>query len=232
MLIIPAIDIKDGRCIRLLKGDFSKKILYSFEPLEIALEFERNGSEWIHIVDIDGALKGEFSNWEIVNKIRKNVKSKIQLGGGINSIPIIEKLINIGVERIILSSVVFKNKKLFEEILKNYREKIIVSLDVMKGKVRIRGWKEESECIESAISYLAELGIYEFIFTDIERDGTMEGVRVEKIEDIISKGFEIYFAGGVRDEKDIEILKLQKGLKGVIVGRAIYEGRIEMKFRR
>ncbi len=232
MLIIPAIDIKDGKCLRLLRGDLTKKILYSFDPLELALKFEKNGAEWIHIVDIDGALKGEFSSWKIIKEIKKNVKSKIQIGGGVNSILIVERLIKIGVERIVLSSVVFKKKKLLEELLKIFRKKIIVSLDVMQEKARIRGWKEESLDMESALSYLSKLGISELIFTDIERDGTMEGVRVEKIKEIISKGFEIYYAGGVRDERDIEILKSQKGLKGVIVGRAILEGKIEMKFRR
>ncbi len=232
MLIIPALDIKDGKCIRLVKGDLSKVILYPFDPLELASKFERSGAEWIHIVDIDGALRGEISNWEIIHEIAKNVKSKVQVGGGINSIFHVEKLIDIGVKRIVLSSLAFLNKDLFEQLLKEFSEKIIVSLDVRKKRVRIRGWKEEGFALESALSYLSSLGISEFIFTDIERDGTMKGIRMEKIKNITSRGFNIYFAGGVRDERDIEILREQKGVKGVIVGRAILEGKIPMKFRR
>ncbi len=171
MLIIPAIDIKNGKCIRLVKGDLSKVILYPFDPLELASKFERSGAEWIHIVDIDGALRGEISNWEIIHEITKNVKSKVQVGGGINSIFHVEKLINIGVKRIVLSSLVFLNKGLFEQLLKEFSEKIIVSLDVRKERVRIRGWKEEGFALESALLYLSSLGISEFIFTDIERDG-------------------------------------------------------------
>lgn len=232
MLIIPAIDISNGRCIRFVKGDLSKMILYPFDPLELALKFERNGAEWIHIVDIDGALRGELSNWKIIHEIAKNVKSKVQVGGGINSALHVEKLIDIGVKRIVLSSLVFLNKELFEQLLKEFSEKIIISLDIKKGKVRMRGWKEEGFTLESALSYLSSLGISEFIFTDIERDGTMEGVRSGKIKYITSRGFDIYFAGGVRDEKDIEILREQEGIKGVIAGRAILEGKIPMKFRR
>lgn len=232
MLIIPAIDIKNGKCIRLIKGELSKEILYSFDPVQLALEFERNGAEWIHIVDIDGALRGEICNLEIIKEIGKNIKSKIQVGGGINSAFNVEKLLNIGVERVVLSTLPFLNKELFEKLLDEFSEKIILSIDVMKEKVRIRGWKEEGFELEYALSYLSYLGISEFIYTDIERDGTMEGVRLEKIKDITLRGFNIYFAGGVGSERDIEILREEKGLKGVIVGRAILEGKIKKKFRR
>lgn len=232
MLIIPAIDISNGRCIRFVKGDLSKMILYPFDPLELALKFERNGAEWIHIVDIDGALRGELSNWKIIREITKSVKSKVQVGGGINSTLHVEKLIGVGVKRIVLSSLAFLNKELFEQLLKEFSEKIIVSLDIKKGRVRMRGWKGEGLPLKSALSYLSSLGISEFVFTDIERDGTMEGVRLEKIKHITSRGFDIYFAGGVRDERDIEILREQRGVKGVIVGRAILEGKLLMKFRR
>jgi len=232
MLIIPAIDIKNGKCIRLVRGDFSKEILYSFDPIQLALEFERKGAEWIHIVDIEGALRGEICNWEVIKEIAKNVKSKIQVGGGINSAFNLEKLLNIGVERVVLSTLPFLNKELFEKLLNEFLGRIIVSLDVMSQKVRIRGWKEEVFELKYALSYLSSLGISEFIYTDIERDGTMEGVRLEKIRDITSRGFNIYFAGGVGSEQDIEILREEKGVKGVIVGRAILEGRIKKKFRR
>lgn len=226
MIIIPAIDIKDGKCIRLIRGEISRKISYSLEPLELAMLFEMNGAEWIHIIDIDGALKSSFQNWRLIEEIIRNVKSKIQVGGGIRAISTIEKLLEIGVERVVLSSMVFTNKSLFEEITKKFLEKFIVSIDVNKDTVMLKGWKEEGFKIDKALAYLKNSGISELIFTDIQRDGTLKGVKVEKIKRLTKTGFEIYYAGGVRNEKEIEILKNIRGVKGVIVGRAFLEGKI------
>ncbi len=228
MLIIPAIDIKNGKCIRLMKGELSKQISYSSKPLDYALALEKKGAEWIHVVDIDGAIKGELSNWETIGEILRMVKIKVQVGGGIQSTKNVERLIDMGAKRVVVSTVPFLNSNLFMEWVREFGNKIIVSLDVVGDRVRVKGWKEDAFELDRALSFLQSMGIHEIIYTDIERDGTLTGINVERIEKIVSMGFLLYVAGGVRDEKDINLLREMKGINGVIVGRALLEGRIEM----
>lgn len=229
MIIIPAIDIKDGKCIRLIRGKICREISYSYEPLQLAKLFEKNGAEWIHIVDIDGAIKGNVQNWKIIEEMVRNVKSKIQVGGGVRSISTIEKLLQIGVARVVLSSIVFKNRNLFKEIIKKFPERYIISVDVLNNTVMVKGWIKGGVEIGKALSYLKNSGISEFIFTDIERDGTLNGVKVEKVKELTNMNFKIIYAGGIRNEKEIEILKNIRGIKGVIVGRAFLEGKIGLE---
>ncbi len=228
MLIIPAIDIKNGKCIRLMKGELSKQISYPLNPLDYALALEKKGAEWIHVVDIDGAIKRKFSNLETIGEILRMVKIKVQVGGGIQSAKNVKRLIDMGAKRVVVSTVPFLNSNLFMELVREFGNKIIVSLDVIGDRVRVKGWKEDAFELDRALSFLHSKGIHEIIYTDIERDGTLTGINVERIEKIVSMGFLLYVAGGVRDEKDIKLLREMKGINGVIVGRALLEGKIEI----
>jgi phosphoribosylformimino-5-aminoimidazole carboxamide ribotide isomerase len=228
MFIIPAIDLKDGKAVRLTKGIMQSAKVYSDSPYELAKRFEEMGAKWLHVVDLNGAFAGEPKNIEEIKKIRKNTNLKIELGGGIRDEDTIKKYLDLGIDRIILGSIAAKDPKKVIEFADKYP--IAIGIDAKDGYVAIDGW-EKSEKIKG--TELAEIyrnsNIECIIATDISKDGTLKGLNIDFILDIIRYSNKpVIASGGVASEEDIK--KAQKiGAYGVIVGKAFYEGKIDLE---
>jgi len=232
MLIIPAIDIKNGKCVRLIQGDPKRETVYSDNPVSMAKSFEKIGAKLIHVVDLDGAFSGFPVNRDIVIEIAKSVSIQIEIGGGIRSLEAVEEYVSAGIKRVILGTVVIG--KHFEEYTKRFQDNIIVGIDAKDSMIATHGWKNVSS--KSAVEYIKELratGIKEIIYTDIATDGMLTGPNYQSIENILkeSEGISLIASGGVSSIEDIERLNeyTLMGLKGCIVGKAIYDKRIDFR---
>jgi phosphoribosylformimino-5-aminoimidazole carboxamide ribotide isomerase len=231
MKIIPAIDLINGKCVRLKQGDYSEQKIYSNDAVEVAKTFEKDGADMIHIVDLDGAKSGSQKNFETIRNIVKNIKIPVEVGGGVRSEETILKLLNIGVYRIILGTKALENLEFVKEMIEKFgAEKIVVGVDAKNGLVAVKGWQEISKI--KAIDFIKNLekaGVRTIIYTDIATDGMMKGPNFEEILKVreVFKG-ELVASGGVSCKEDI--FKLKKiGCEGVIVGKAVYEGKIKLK---
>lgn len=232
MIIFPAIDLKDSKCVRLFKGEMSQATVFNDDPASQALEFQKQGFKYLHLVDLNGAIEGESRNIEAIKSIINSVKIPIQLGGGIRNLESIENWLALGVSRIILGSVAAKNPGLVKEACKKFPDKIIVGIDSKDNKVATEGWVSLSEVstIDLAKKY-EDAGVASIIYTDISRDGTLSGVDLEGTENLAQNvKIPIIASGGVSSIHDLEeIAKLQTfGVIGSIVGRAIYEKKITL----
>jgi len=233
VLIIPAIDIKDGKCVRLFQGDFKKSKVYYKSPVEVARLFEDRGAKLIHIVDLDGAKKGEPVNLPVVEKIIKDVRVGIELGGGIRTVNTIKKLCNLGIKRIILGTKVVENIKFLSKI-KKYIKNLIIGIDLKNEYLSTHGWVTKTEYhYRDFIKKLRNNGIKELIITDIARDGVLKGPNFglyEKISDEFPE-MEIIVSGGISKMDDIaRIIKMKRdNIKGIIIGKAIYENKINLQ---
>jgi len=231
VLIIPAIDLRAGRCVRLLRGDYAKAIVYSSNPAETASFWQKKGAQWLHIVDLDGARRGEFLHWNEIGEILRLTKMKVQVGGGVAEEWIVDKLLGMGAERVVVGSLAFLRPEAFLAWRKTYGEKIIVSLDVMGHRVKVRGWLENSVDLGYALDWLGSLNIERLIFTDIDRDGTLEGLQLEKVKRLASRGIRLIVAGGIRDEHDLMNLRQIPEVEGAIIGRALLESRLDIDLK-
>jgi phosphoribosylformimino-5-aminoimidazole carboxamide ribotide isomerase len=229
MDILPAIDLKDGKAVRLTKGLMDSAKIYSDEPYELAKRFEELGSKWLHIVDLNGAFAGEPKNLAQIEKIRANCNLKIELGGGIRDEETIKKYIELGIDRIILGSIAVKNPQFVKEMAKKYP--IAVGIDAKDGMVAVEGWAEVSsmKAVDLAREF-ANAGVEAIICTDISKDGTLSGVNVDFTKEIaISSKINTIASGGVKDINDIIALKACGEVAGVIVGKAFYERTINLE---
>lgn len=232
MIILPAIDIKDGNCVRLFKGDFSTVEKVASDYLETAKGFENAGAEWIHMVDLDGAKEGKPVNTKIYTDVAEKTNLKVEIGGGIRSLETIQEYLNMGISRVILGSVALKNPKLVRDAVEKFgNEKIVVGIDAMNGMVATEGWLETSDVnyIDLA-NQMIKSGVKYFIFTDISKDGTLSGVNREQLQ-ALSDGTEncnIIASGGVHTMDDIKACK-EMGLYGTICGKSIYKGTLNLK---
>lgn len=232
MLVFPAIDLRDGKCVRLLRGDFSKETIYASNPEKTAHRWESEGAEFLHIVDLDGAMTGEPRNLDAVKRILQAVDIPIELGGGIRSLDVMEKILELGVFRIILGSAAVHNKTLVKEACKRYGARIVVGIDAKDGIAAIEGWgiSGNISAVELA-KELASFGVKTIIYTDISRDGTLTGVNISAtVKLAVEAGIGIVASGGVKSLDDIYALKRQEGhgIQGVIVGKSIYEGTLSL----
>ena len=231
MIIIPAIDIKDKKCVRLFKGDFSSAQKVAEDPLETAKAFSKAGAKLIHMVDLDGAKDaGVSENFSIFETIRKGVETKLELGGGIRTMEAIDKYFSLGFDRLVLGSAAVNNPELLREAAGKYGEKIVAGIDALNGLVRTEGW-----LFNSHIGYLElakrmeDMGIKNIIYTDIGRDGTQTGCNLEELSKINNAvSCNIVASGGVSSYEDLKALD-SLGLYGAIVGKAIYSGAVELK---
>lgn len=229
MIIFPAIDMKDGKAVRLSKGDFNKVDVFSDKPWEVAKGFEEKGAQWIHLVDLDGAKDGENKNLDVIKKIRETVNVKLQLGGGIRTLETAEMLLNIGIDRIILGTAAIENPELLKTLVGKYGEKIAVSVDEKNGKAATKGWVEESNVDAFDLcKSLKETGIKTIIYTDISKDGMMAGPNFAAYEKIHSLGVDVIASGGVSTPEDIAVLR-KADIYGAIVGKAIYLGKVKLE---
>ena len=233
MKIFPAIDIKDKKCVRLIKGDFKNKTEYKISPVEQAGKYKDYGFKNLHIVDLDGALTGETVNLDIIQEIVKNLDLKIEIGGGIRNFESIKKYTDAGVEKVILGSAAIKDKNFLKNACKKFPNKIALGLDAKDGYLSMSGWKENSNQI--TLDYLKEVNDYgasRLIYTDINRDGMKQGPNFEetlKVSDI--SNCPVVISGGVSSIDDIKKAKElnNKSIEGIIVGKAIYDGDIKLE---
>jgi len=229
MDILPAIDLKDGQAVRLTKGLMESAKIYSSEPWQLAKRFEEMGSKWLHLVDLNGAFAGEPKNLEQIKKIRQMCDIEIELGGGIRDEETIRRYLDIGIDRIILGSVALKNADFVKEVAQKYR--IAVGIDAIDGYVAVEGWAEKSTMKATDLAKeFAQAGVEAIICTDVGKDGTLSGVNVDFTLDIAdASGLDTIASGGVRDIGDIKALKETGKISGVIVGKAFYEGTLDLE---
>jgi len=227
MTILPAIDLKDGKAVRLSKGLMESAKIYSDEPWQVAKRFEELGSEWVHLVDLNGAFAGEPKNLEQIKKIRANCNLKLELGGGIRDEETIKMYLELGIDRLILGSIAVKNPEFVKEMAKKYP--IVVGIDAIDGMVAVEGWAETSNMKATDLAHeFASCGVEAIICTDVGRDGMLSGVNVEFTLDIKrASGVETIASGGLKDIEDIKKL-IEAGVDGTIVGKAFYEGTLDL----
>jgi phosphoribosylformimino-5-aminoimidazole carboxamide ribotide isomerase len=235
MIIIPAVDILDTEAVRLFRGDYSQKTVYSSKPWELIQGFQKSGAELIHIVDLNGARKADETNKECILKITKETSVKIQLGGGIRDMEKLKYYESLGVDRFIIGTSAITNPKFVDEAL-NFlgKDRIIISVDAMDGIVRVSGWEVKTEVkFEDLLGRLEKQGVSQIIFTDISQDGTLSGPNLESYKYILENfQFQLIASGGIASLKDILTLSsIQSKIPifGIITGKAIYEGKLDLK---
>jgi phosphoribosylformimino-5-aminoimidazole carboxamide ribotide isomerase len=229
--VIPAVDIKGGKCVRLYQGRADMEKVYFENPVEVAKRWEEEGALRIHVVDLDGAFEGVPKNIRIVEEIVKSVSVPVQFGGGVRTLKALEELFKIGVDRVVVGTVAVEEPELFEEMLKAFPGRIVVGIDAKGGMVTTRGWVEVSNlsAVELARK-MEEKPIWGFVYTDISRDGTLTSPNFEEIERFAGSVKEpVIASGGVARVEDLVKLSKIKGVAGAIVGKALYEGRVNLK---
>ena len=231
MKIFPAIDIKDKKCVRLVKGDFDNKTEYELSPVEQAGKYKDHGFKNLHIVDLDGALTGETVNLDIIQDIVSKFNLKVEVGGGIRNSDSIQKYIDAGVEKVILGSAAIKDKNFLKESCKKFQNYIALGLDAKDGYLSVSGWKENSN--QLTLDYLKEVndyGVSRLIFTDINRDGTKQSPNFDETMKVAeNSNCPVIISGGVSSIEDIKKAKNLKNIEGIIVGKAIYDGDIKLE---
>jgi len=232
MIIFPAIDIRGGKCVRLTKGDFSQETVFSDRPEEMAKKWEAQGAQYLHVVDLDGALAGKSVNLAAIEAIIKAVSIPIELGGGIRTMENIEMLLDLGVERVILGSVAVREPELVREACAKFGERIVVGIDAKDGIVAVDGWGVSGDVEAPVLAVqMAAVGVRHIIYTDISRDGMLSGVNVAATAELARiAGIQVIASGGVSCLEDIRQVKAaaSAGIEGVIVGKAIYTGALEL----
>ena len=233
MVIFPAIDIRGGKCVRLFKGDFAQETVFSDKPEEMAAKWEAQGGKFLHLVDLDGALAGKSVNLAVVKRIVDTVKIPVELGGGIRTMENIDEVLALGVQRVILGSVAVKKPALVKEACQKYGDRVVVGIDAKDGIVAVDGWGVSGDVEVTVLAKeMAKAGVKTIIYTDISRDGTLSGVNVEATARLAREsGVKIVASGGVKSLDDIEaLLPYEKdGIEGVIVGKSIYTGSLDLQ---
>jgi phosphoribosylformimino-5-aminoimidazole carboxamide ribotide isomerase len=231
MKIFPAIDIKDKKCVRLVKGDFDNKTEYEMSPVDQAGKYKEHGFKNLHIVDLDGALTGETVNQDIIKDIVIKFDLKVEIGGGIRNLDSVQKYIDAGVEKVILGSAAIKDKNFLKEACEKFSNKIALGLDAKNGYLSVSGWKENSN--QLTLDYLKEVndfGVSRLIYTDINRDGMKQSPNFEETSKVAEiSNCPVIVSGGVSSINDIKKAKSLNNIEGIIVGKAIYDGDIKLE---
>jgi phosphoribosylformimino-5-aminoimidazole carboxamide ribotide isomerase len=229
VIVFPAMDLRDGKCVRLYQGKFNKSEIVGENPLEVAMGFKKSGAEYIHMVDLDGALNGEIKNLSIISEVIKNVNIPVELGGGIRNMETVDMLVETGVSRVILGTAALKDMEFVKKAVKKYGEKIAVGIDAKNEKVAVNGWVNVSDVdyIDFA-QQMESMGVKTIIFTDISKDGTLQGPNLEQLEKIQkSVSCNIIASGGIKTVEDLKSIKNME-IYGAITGKAIYSGNINL----
>ena len=229
MEIIPAVDLRGGKCVRLYQGDYNQQTVFDDDPVTAALTWYSQGAQWLHIVDLDGAAAGKPKNMEVVEEIIKQSGLLIELGGGIRQEEVAEKLLRQGISRIILGSVAIENRALVEKLCQQFGEAIAVSLDARDGKIAIHGWQKDTvvEVLQLSREML-RAGVRRFIYTDIKRDGTLTEPSFDMIDRLLAKvNVPVIVAGGISKLDHLQRLA-ELGVEGAIIGKALYTGDIDL----
>ncbi len=233
MILFPAIDIRNGRCVRLTEGKFECETIFAEDPAEMAVRWADAGAEYLHVVDLDGALAGQSSNTEVIKRILAKVKIPVQVGGGIRTLANIENMLALGVTRVILGSVAVRDPELVREACQKFPGQVVVGIDAKNGEVAVEGWGIVGGigAVELA-KKMAAVGVEHIIFTDISRDGMLSGVNVEATAELAkASGVKVIASGGVSSLADIKALQAHAadGIEGCIIGKAIYTGALDLK---
>ena len=233
MILFPAIDIRNGRCVRLTEGKFECETVFAEDPAEMAVRWADAGAEYLHVVDLDGALAGQSGNTEVIKRILAKVKMPVQVGGGIRTLANIENMLALGVSRVILGSVAVRDPELVREACQKFPGQVVVGIDAKNGEVAVEGWGIGGGigAIELA-KKMAAVGVEHIIFTDISRDGMLSGVNVEATAELAkASGVKVIASGGVSSLADLKALQLHEadGIEGCIIGKAIYTGALDLK---
>ena len=233
MILFPAIDIRNGRCVRLTEGKFECETIFAEDPAEMAVRWADAGAEYLHVVDLDGALAGQSSNTEVIKRILAKVKIPVQVGGGIRTLANIENMLALGVTRVILGSVAVRDPELVREACQKFPGQVVVGIDAKNGEVAVEGWGIGGGigAVELA-KKMAAVGVEHIIFTDISRDGMLSGVNVEATAELAkTSGIKVIASGGVSSLADIKALQAHAadGIEGCIIGKAIYTGALDLK---
>lgn len=228
MIIFPAIDILDGKCVRLIQGDYNQEKVYSDSPVDMAKQWESMGAEYIHIVDLNGAKTGESINKDIIIQIANTVKIPVQVGGGIRSMDTISDYLENGVSRVIVGTAAITNQRFLKEAVNLYDDKIVVSLDARNGYVATDGWTDTSnvKAIE-LVKVLETIGVKTIVYTDIAKDGMLEGPNLTEQDEInLATSMDVIASGGITTKEDVDALSA-RNLYGAIIGKALYDGKLE-----
>lgn len=230
MEIIPAIDLRNGKCVRLYQGDYSRETVFSEDPAAMAAHWQAQGATRLHLVDLDGAEKGKLGNTSAIEEIVRAVQLPIQLGGGIRKLETAERLLGLGIQRVILGTAAVEDPSLVEEACRRFGERVIISVDARDGYVATHGWRQRTAITASElVERMAVLGARRFIYTDIVRDGTLTGPNYEAIAELLSKtSLPVIASGGISSLSHLEKLA-QLGVEAAIIGRALYAGSINLK---
>ena len=233
MKLFPAIDIRGGKCVRLLKGDFDQETVFSDSPADMAAQWESQGAEFLHLVDLDGARAGKPQNLETVKAILAKVKIPVELGGGIRTLEDIKEVLGLGVRRVILGSVAVHDPALVKAACEQYGDRVVVGIDAKDGMVAVEGWGQTSNLEAPMLGkMMAEAGVKTIIYTDISRDGTLGGVNVAATVEMAEKsGLEVVASGGIKDLEDIKALKEHEksGVAGAILGKSLYMHTLDLR---
>ena len=233
MILFPAIDIRNGRCVRLTEGKFECETVFAEDPAEMAVRWADAGAEYLHVVDLDGALAGQSGNTEVIKRILAKVKMPVQVGGGIRTLANIENMLALGVTRVILGSVAVRDPELVREACQKFPGQVVVGIDAKNGEVAVEGWGIGGGigAIELA-KKMAAVGVEHIILTDISRDGMLSGVNVEATAELAkASGVKVIASGGVSSLADLKALQVHEadGIEGCIIGKAIYTGALDLK---
>lgn len=230
MRIYPAIDIIDGKCVRLVQGDYSKKTTFSDSPLDVAKKWRSMGGEFIHLVDLDGAKSGDTPNFELVTQIAKALDIPVEIGGGIRNMKTVDKYLQNGVFRVIIGTAAVRNPEFVREAVEKYDDRIVVGIDAKDGMAAISGWEDVSEAPALELAkQMQDYGVKSVIYTDIATDGMLGGPNIEAMREMKNNvDIEIIASGGVSSIDDVRRLK-ETGVEGAIIGKALYTGGIDLK---
>ncbi|AVQ97930.1 1-(5-phosphoribosyl)-5-[(5-phosphoribosylamino)methylideneamino]imidazole-4-carboxamide isomerase [Oceanobacillus iheyensis] len=230
MILFPAIDIKDGKCVRLTQGDYNQQKIYSDSPLNVARQWEKQGADFIHIVDLDGAKSGISANQSLIEEIASISPIPVQVGGGIRSLETIKRYVEAGVERVIIGTAAIADRPFLKEAVKLYKDRIAVSLDARNGFVATNGWTETSTIRAiDLVKELEEIGVETIVYTDILKDGMLQGPNLEELEAMNqATNLNVIASGGVTTKEDIQQLRNLQ-LYGAIIGKALYDGTLSFE---
>ncbi len=232
MLVIPAIDLKDGRCVRLRQGDMAAETVYSDDVTEVASRWQQQGACLIHVVDLNGAVDGEPKNLPQIESVMKTVRVKVQVGGGIRTIETVRRYLNAGVSRVVLGTAALTNRALLDQACQEFPQRIVLGLDARDGRIAVKGWTTVSDV--KAIDLLKELSgcaIAAVIYTDIARDGMLNGPNIPALKEVVEySSFPVIASGGITRLEDLQAVRsLGRKIEGAIVGKALYDGKLDLK---
>ncbi len=233
MLVIPAIDLKDGKCVRLVRGEEGTETVFSQDPVAVAKGWEECGARLIHVVDLDGAFSGKPRNFDLIEEIVRGVSCPVQIGGGIRDIETIERYLETGLHRVILGTLALQRREILIDANRRFPRRIAVGIDTRNGRIAVRGWKETRDFdLKSFLNDLKSVGTSLVVHTDIDRDGTLAGINISAIAEFVKVSpIPVIASGGISSTDDLEKLSdlTREGLIGAIVGRSIYSGKLDLR---